>query len=169
MKVLGNRWIHRVKLNADGSVKKLRSRLVAQGNNQEGVDYLETYSPVVRTATVRLIIHIAMVLKWEIKQMDVTNAFLHGDLTETVYTRQPAGFIDETKPDHVCLLHKSLYGLKQSPQAWFDKFSTFLLEFGFKCSIKDPSLFVFLKGKDVIMLLLYVDDMLITGNRSAAM
>lgn len=101
--------------------------------------------------------------------MDVANAFLHGDLTETVYMRQPVGFVDKTQPDHVCLLHKSLYGLKQSPRAWFDKFSSFLLEFGFKCSIKDPSLFVFSRGKDVIMLLLYVDDMLITGNKSEAM
>ena len=74
--------------------------------------------------------------------------------------------MDKTKPDHVCLLHKSLNGLKQSPHAWFDKFSSFLLEFGFKCSVKDPSLFIYSKGKNVIMLLLYVDDMLITGNAS---
>lgn len=170
MKVLGNQWIRRIKLNVDGSMKQLKSRLVAKGNNQEeGVDYLETYSPVVRTSTVRLVLHTATVLKWDIKQMDVTNAFLHGDLTETVYMHQPAGFVDKTKPNHVCLLHKSLYGLKQSPRAWFDKFSSFLLEFGFKCSVKDPSLFVFSKGKDVIMLMLYVDDMLVTGNKSASM
>lgn len=101
--------------------------------------------------------------------MDVKNAFLHGDLAETVYMRQPAGFVDRNKPDHVCLLHKSLYGLKQSPRAWFDKFSSYLLQFGFVCSIKDPSLFIYSKGKDVIMLLLYVDDMLITGNSSSVL
>ncbi|XP_013615307.1 PREDICTED: uncharacterized mitochondrial protein AtMg00810-like, partial [Brassica oleracea var. oleracea] len=78
--------------------------------------------------------------------------------------RQPSGFVDKTRSDHVCLLHKSLYGLKQSPRAWFDKFSTFLLEFGFVCSIKDPSLFIYAKGKNIILLLLYVDDMLLTGN-----
>ncbi|XP_019096323.1 PREDICTED: uncharacterized protein LOC109130767 [Camelina sativa] len=99
--------------------------------------------------------------------MDVRNAFLHGDLTETVYMKQPAGFIDKDHPDHVCLLHKSLYGLKQALRAWFDKFSNFLLEFGFFCSIPDPSLFICAKNNDVIFLLLYVDDMVITGNPSA--
>lgn len=116
MHVLGNKWIHRIKLGADGTVKKLRSRLVAQGCGQEeGIDYWETYSPVVRTATVRLILHTATVMKWDIKQMDVANAFFHGDLTETVYMKQPTGFVDPMKPDHVCLLHRSLYGLKAEP------------------------------------------------------
>ena len=81
---------------------------------------------------------------------------------------QPAGFVDPTKPDHVCLLHKSVYGLKQSPRAWYDKFSNFLLEFGFVCSKKDPSLFIYARDKAVIYLLLYVDDMVITGNNSQA-
>lgn len=98
--------------------------------------------------------------------MDVKNAFLHGELTETVYMAQPAGFVDKAHPNHVCLLHKAIYGLKQSPRAWYDKFSTYLLEFGFICSKKDPSLFVYTKASNVIMLLLYVDDMLITGNNS---
>ncbi|XP_019086302.1 PREDICTED: uncharacterized protein LOC109126868 [Camelina sativa] len=98
--------------------------------------------------------------------MDVKNAFLHGDLVEKVYMKQPAGFVDKDKPDHVCLLHKSLYGLKQSPRAWYDKFSTFLLEFGFLCSLWDPSLFVYSRNNDMIFLLLYVDDMIITGSNS---
>ncbi|KFK30733.1 hypothetical protein AALP_AA6G020200 [Arabis alpina] len=167
MHVLGSKWVFRTKLTADGELDKLRARIVAKGFNQEeGIDYLETYSPVVRTATVRTVLHTATVMNWEIKQMDVKNAFLHGELSETVYMTQPAGFEDKAHPDHVCQLHKSIYGLKQSPRAWFDKFSTYLLEFGFVCSKKDPSLFVYSKGKDIIMLLLYVDDMLITGNSS---
>ena len=90
MNVLGNKWLYRIKLGSDGTVKKLRSRLVAQGCGQEeGIDYWETYNPVVRTATVRMILHTATVMKWSIKQMDVANAFLHGDLTEEVYMRQP--------------------------------------------------------------------------------
>lgn len=94
------------------------------------------------------------------------NAFLHGDLTETIYMTQPAGFVDKAKPNHVCHLHKALYGLKKSPSGWFDKFSNFLLEFGFVCSLKHPSLFIFIRNKDITMLLLYVDDMVITGNSS---
>jgi len=98
--------------------------------------------------------------------MDVKNAFLHGDLNETVYMTQLACFVDKSKPNHVCLLHKSINGLKQSPRAWFDKFSTFLLEFGFFCSKSDPSLFIYAHNNNLILLLLYVDDMVITGNSS---
>ena len=167
MNVLGSKWVFRVKLLADGSLDKYKARLVAQGFNQEeGIDYLETYSPVVRSATVRAVLHLATIMNWELKQMDVKNAYLHGDLTETVYMKQPAGFVKKALPNHVCLLHKSLYGLKQSPRAWFDKFSNFLLSFGFVCSFSDPSLFVCVKNSDVIMLLLNVDDMVITGDSS---
>ena len=170
MHVLGNKWVFRTKLNADGSLDKLKARLVAKGFDQEeGIDYMETYSPVVRTATVRSVLHVATIMNWEIKQLDVKNAFLHGDLTETVYMKQPTGFVDPTRPDYVCHLHKSLYGLKQSPRAWFDKFSNFLLEFGFFCSQSDPSLFVYIKDKNIILLLLYVDDMAITGNSSTTL
>lgn len=162
---IGCRWIYKTKLNADGTFKSLRSRLVAKGNEQEeGVNFLETYSPVVRTATVRLVLHFAVTEKWDIRQLDVKNAFLHGDLAETVYMRQSPGFEHKNHLDHVCLLHKAIYGLKQSPRAWFDKFSSYLVEFGFICNIHDPSLFVYQKEKDVIFLLLYVDDMVITGN-----
>ncbi|KAL1187713.1 Retrovirus-related Pol polyprotein from transposon RE1 [Cardamine amara subsp. amara] len=127
MNVLGSKWVFRTKLNADGTLDKLRARLVAQGFDQEeGIDYLETYSPVVRSATVRLVLHLATIMKWEIKQMDVKNAFLHGDLTEKVYMRQPAGFVDKDRPDYVCHLQKSLYGLKQSPRACSKRSSLFL-------------------------------------------
>lgn len=101
--------------------------------------------------------------------MDLKHAFLHGDLNETVYTRHPAGYKDKTKPDHVCLLHKSLYGMKQSSRTWFNKFSDFLLEFGLVCSIKDPSLFIYNRNGNIIMLSLYVDDMAITGNNSTVL
>ena len=115
MHVLGSKWFFRTKLNADGSLDKLKARLVAKGFDQEeGIDYLETYSPVVRTVTVRTVIHVATIMGWEIKQMEVKNAFLHGDLTETVFMTQPAGFVDPAKRDYVCHLHKSLYGLNHA-------------------------------------------------------
>lgn len=93
-KLLGFRWIHKRKLNADGTMKKLRSCLVAKGNEQEeGIDFLETFSPVVRTATIRTVLHVAVTKKWDIRQLDVANAFLHDDLHETVYMTQPKGLL----------------------------------------------------------------------------
>lgn len=165
---IGCGWVHKIKLHADGTVSKLRSRLVARGNEQEeGVDFLETFSPVIRTATIRAILHVAVTKGWKIKQLDVQNAFLHGDLKETVFMVQPPGFEDKEKPEYVCRLKKAIYGLKQTPRAWFDKFSNFLLRFGFQCRFQDPSFFVYHQGTDLIYLLLYVDDMLLTGNNSA--
>ena len=110
--ILGCRWVHGVKLNADGTFSKYRSRVVAKGNEQEeGVDFIETYSPVVRTATVRMILHLVVIERWDIKQLDVKNAFLHGDLTEKVYMKQPPGFADQKHLEYVCKLHKAIYGL----------------------------------------------------------
>lgn len=144
MNVLGSRWIHTVKLNPDGSVLKLKSRWVAKGYEQEeGIDFVETYSPVVRTTTIRVVLGVAVAKEWTIRQLDVRNAFLHGELQEEVYVEQPPGFEDPNYPNHVCKLHKALYGLKQAPRAWFNKFANFLLEFGFKCSPADPSLFTY--------------------------
>lgn len=109
-------WVHKSKLNADGTLNKRNSRLVARGNEQfEGVDFVETYSPVVRTATIRSVLHIAMVKGWNIKQLDVDNAFLHGDLKETVYMKQPPGLEDPEKPHFICKLNNTIYGLRQSP------------------------------------------------------
>ena len=158
-------WIYKEKLNADETLLKLRARLVARGNQQEeGIDFLETFSLVVRTATIRTVLHVAITKGWSLRQLDVQNAFLHGELKETVYMIQPPRFEDATRPDYVCKLKKATYGLKQAPRAWFDKFSSFLLQFGFECSFPDPSLFIYHQGSDVIYLLLYVDDMILTGN-----
>lgn len=170
MHVLGIKWVFRTKLKADGILDKLKARLVAKGfNQQEGIDFLETYSPVVRTATVRSVLHVATIMDCEIKQMDVKNIFLHDDLTDTLHMTQHACFEDNNKSDHVCRLNKALYGLKRSPRTWFEKFSTFLLEFGFVCSKKNPSLFIYNKSKDIILLLLYVDNMIITGSGFAVL
>jgi Reverse transcriptase (RNA-dependent DNA polymerase) len=98
----------------------------------------------------------------KIKQLDVSNAFLNGDLKETVYMHQPQGFIDSQHPDHVCLLKKSLYGLKQMPLAWFEKLRASLLHVGFKPSSYDPSLFLFHHQGQTTLILVYVDDIIVT-------
>jgi hypothetical protein len=125
------------------------------------VDYDETFSPVVKLATVRTVLSIAVCRDWPIQQLDVKNAFLHGTLTETVYCSQPTGFADPAHPDLVCRLKKSLYGLKQAPRAWYSRFASFLLSLGFAEAKSDTSLFVFHRGSDTVYLLLYVDDIIL--------
>ena len=152
------------KLNPDGTVRKRRVRLVAKGFQQEkGVDYLETFSPVVKTSTIRLMLTIVTAKDWPIRQLDVSSAFLHGDLQEPVFMHQPEGFVDPNRPHYVCKLTKALYGLKQAPRAWFDTFSNFLIDYGFVCSKSDPSLFTYDFNNVSMVLLLYVDDILLTG------
>ena len=142
--------------------------MVARGfTQQEGIDYLETFSPVVKPTTVRLVITIAVTHGWKIHQLDVHNAFLNGILQEEVYMAQPPGFVDPTLPSHVCRLHKSLYGLKQAPRAWYNRLSEFLISIGFQASKVDTSLFILSFGGAMIYLLVYVDDILLTGSDSA--
>ncbi|CAL2245419.1 unnamed protein product [Prunus armeniaca] len=122
--IVGSKWIYKIKRNADGSIARYKARLVAQGfSQQQGLDFSETFSPVVRHTTVRLILSLAAMNKWSLGQLDVKNAFLHGDLEEEVYMRQPPGFEDSQHPEFVCRLAKSLYGLKQAPRALNAKFT----------------------------------------------
>jgi hypothetical protein len=138
---------------------------VLHGFSQEqGVDFDETCSPVVKPATVRLVLSIALSLKLETHRLDVKNAFLHGKLAEVVYSRQPTGFIDSTRPKHVCRLNRSLYGLKQAPRAWYQRFATFIISIGFTCSRSDMSLFVLQCAEGTTFLLLYVDDIVLTAS-----
>jgi hypothetical protein len=167
MNVIGCRWIFKTKLHSDGSLDRLKARLVAKGYNQrEGVDFLETFSPVIRPATIRTVLTLATVKGWSLRQLDVKNAFLHGYLDTAVFMDQPPGFADSTLPHHVCKLQRALYGLKQAPRAWFDRFSTFLIDYGFLCSSVDSSLFMFNTGKHTLILLVYVDDIILTGSCS---
>lgn len=133
MNVLPNKWIFRIKKKADGSIERFKARLVANGfHQQEGVDFSETFSPVVKHSTIRLVLALAVSNKWHVRQLDVHNAFLHGFLTDEVYMQQPTGFVDPNYPHHVCKLRRSLYGLKQAPRAWFQCFADYLEKLGFQ-------------------------------------
>jgi hypothetical protein len=117
-KAIGCKWVYKVKHNADGSMSRYKARLVAKGYAQTyGIDYEETYSPVAKMTTIRVIIALAIAKGWSLHQMDVKNVFLHGDLHEEVYMEQPLGYVDQTHLDLVCRLEKALYDLKQAPRA----------------------------------------------------
>ena len=166
-KALGSRWVYKVKYNADGSIERLKARLVVFGNHQvEGIDYHETFAPVAKMVTVRAFLAVAAAKNWELHQMDVHNAFLHGNLTEEVYMKPPPGFSSHGK---VCRLLKSLYGLKQAPRCWYAKLSASLKHYGFCQSYSDYSLFTYRSSSIQLNVLIYVDDLIISGNDSSAL
>ncbi|KAL2251628.1 UNVERIFIED_CONTAM: Retrovirus-related Pol polyprotein from transposon TNT 1-94 [Sesamum indicum] len=155
------KWLFKIKQE---NPIKYKTRLVAKGFTQkEGIDYNEIFSPVVKYTTVRIILALTADYDWELKQMDVKTAFLHGDLDENIYMTQPSGFSDISKPDYMCLLKKSLYGLKQSPRQWNKKFDVFVLSLNFTRSNYDHCLYFKYVDNTPIFLVLYVDDMLIAS------
>ena len=120
--------------------------------------------PWSKFATIRTVLSIAVSRGWCLRQLDVQNVFLHGVLEEEVYMRQPPGFENEVAPHLVCKLDKAIYGLKQAPRAWYSKLSSKLIELGFQASKSDTSLFIYSKQGVTLFMLIYVDDIIVTGN-----
>ena len=163
-KSIGSKWVFTIKYNADRTIERYKARLVCCGNHQvECVAYEETFAPVAKMDTVRTLLEVAVAKNWEVHQMDVSNAFLHGDLEEEVYMILPPGFHSE-EPGKVCRLRKSLYGLKQAPRCWFEKLTEALNSFGFVQSYEDYSLFCYEKDGRYVRVLIYVDDLIVAGN-----
>ena len=164
-KPVGCKWVYKIKYNSDGTIERYKARLVAKGYTQTyGIDYQETFAPVAKMNTIRILLSVAINNGWNLYQMDVKNAFLQGTLEEEVYMTLPPGHRLENNTNLVCRLKKSIYGLKQSPRAWYGKLSHFLINYGFKVSHSDNSLFTKHKGNDTIVVLVYVDDIIVTGN-----
>jgi hypothetical protein len=169
LNVVDCKWIFKLKRKADGSIDRYKARLVAKGFKQQyGVDYDDTFSPVVKPTTIRLLLSLVVSRGWSLRQIDIQNAFLHGHLNEDVYMKQPPDFIDSDRPHYLCKLDKSLYGLKQAPRAWFSRLSGTLLQLGFHASKADVSLFIFNKGGIQMYILIYVDDIIIVSSSSSA-
>ncbi|KAL0392132.1 UNVERIFIED_CONTAM: Retrovirus-related Pol polyprotein from transposon RE2 [Sesamum radiatum] len=163
--VIGVKWIYKTKLNADGSIQKHKARLVAKGYSQlPGIDYTETFAPVARLDTIRALIAIAANKKWKIYQMDVKSAFLNGYIDEEIYVEQPQGFIAKGSEEKVLRLKKALYGLKQAPRAWYSRIDKYFMDRGFRRSLSEPTLYIKSQGNDTLIVSLYVDDLIYTGN-----
>ena len=130
--IIQSLWVFQVKIKSNGLFERYKAHLVGDGKSQrEGIDCDEPFSPVVKPASIRIVLSIALSKSWTIHYLDVENAVLHGNLNETVYMHQPLGFRDRDRPDHVCLLQKSLYGLKQAPRAWYQRFDECVTTIGF--------------------------------------
>ena len=165
--IITDKWVFRHRFLPDGPLDRYKARWVVRGFAQcAGVDFSETFSLVVKPATIRVVLQLAASRHWPVHQLDINNAFLYGHLQERVLCQQPTGFVDPTRPDDVCLLSRSLYGLKQAPRAWYHRIAAFLTTLGFRNTTSDTSLFVLHRADHVAMLLLYVDDIVITASRA---
>ena len=167
--VIGCKWVYTIKYNPDGTILKYKACLVAKGYTQhEGIDYIDTFSPMAKLASVKLLLSLAACFRWKFTQMDVTNAFLHGDLDEEIYMSLPLGYTPSNGTplprNPVCRLRKSLYGLKQASRQWYNCFSVVVLAAGYVQSPVDNTFFILKTPSSFTALLVYVDDILIASS-----
>ena len=157
-KAVGCKWIYRVKTHSDETVARYKARLVAQGCTQTyGVDYDQTFNPVVRHESIQIILSIAAQQDMHIVQFDICTAFLHSKIGIEIYMRQPRGFTSKSQPEMVCLILKSLYGFKQSGQLWKKAFDQFLVDFNLQPTLADPYVYV-ICSEPLLIVTLFVDD-----------
>jgi len=162
-KAIGCKWIFKLKLHANDTIERYKARLVAKGFTQtKGIDYMDTFSPVVKMTTIRVLISIVASQNWSLYQLDVNTAFLHGDLNEEVYMQPPPGLI-LSAPNHVCKLQRSLYGLKQESKQWNTKLTETLISSDYTQSKADYSLFTKKSINGFTVILVYVDDLVLGG------
>ena len=159
--VVGCKWVYKVKRDQKGDVSRYKARLVAQGFTQvPGVDYVDTFAPVAKFSTLRVLLALAASCDWEIHQMDVKNAYLNGKLTETIYMKQPPEFVDPEKPKHVCRLARGLYGLRQSGRVWYQTLAKAFKALGFDVCAVDHAVFVSHKPEPKVIVAASTDDLL---------
>nr|GEV79644.1 retrovirus-related Pol polyprotein from transposon TNT 1-94 [Tanacetum cinerariifolium] len=161
MIIIGTKWVFRNKLDGNDVVSRNKARLVAQGyNQQEGINYDETYALITRLESIMILLAYACALYFKIFQMDVKSAFLNIFINEEVYVAQPPGFIDFKKPNHVYKLKKALYGLKEAPKAWYDRLKAFLIKHEYKIGMVDNTRFTKKKSSNLIIVQIHVDDII---------
>jgi hypothetical protein len=165
--VVTSKWVYKIKHAADRSVDKYKARFVARGfSRKEGKYYDKTFASVARYTSIRAIISLVTSMGWNLHHMDVKTAFLNGAIEEEVYIEQLQGFEVHSRDTHVCRLKKALYGLKQAPRAWYARMDIYLTRLGFSKSHVDPNLYYKVMDNAPAILLLYVDDLFITGEES---
>jgi len=162
--VIGCKWVFKIKYKADGTIERYKARLVTKGYTQiEGISYLETFSLVAKMTTIKLFLSLASIYNWKLKQLDINNVFLHGELKEDVYMVAPPS-LTSIQPGQVCKLKKALYGLKQASREWFATLSIFFIFAGYTQSMNDHSLFINYSERSFTTILVYVDDIILAGN-----
>jgi len=168
-KLIGCKWVLKKKLKLDGTVDKYKVRLVAKGFRQrENIYFFDTYSPVTQFTSIRVLISLAAVFNLFVHQMEVKTAFLNGELEEEIYVEKLEGFVIHGHENKVCKLNKSMYGLKQAPKKWLEKFDNLMISNEFKVNESDKYIYYKYDKNICTITCLYVDDLIIFGSNIPA-